>query len=181
MRGWMPPFSADDILFLLRKEVLGSQCCYVVPSTCYSRCLPEFQLLCASGPVAEEQRSLEASLEDLASDDALGWTTSDGDVLQQLEAQMEEEVVTYLERIWQEIRPEEQARLQDMEASSRHRSSSLAVLRGGVDDERSRQEAVLRGFRSHRDAPGGVTSLSVAGGGAHTGGSSRSKVDLGSM
>ncbi|CAM9283880.1 unnamed protein product [Laminaria digitata] len=65
------------------------------------------------------------------------------DLLAQLEARMEEQVAAYLERMHEEVTPEEASSLQAANASMRWKVSSLASLRAGVDGERALQEALL--------------------------------------
>lgn len=47
--------------------------CFVLPSRCFSRALPEFHLLCASGATGEDRRTLDAALEELSAVSELGF------------------------------------------------------------------------------------------------------------
>ncbi|CAM9736327.1 unnamed protein product [Ectocarpus sp. 13 AM-2016] len=116
---------------------------FIFPERCFPLALPEFHVLCASGAVGEDKRSLDGALSKLGADNLLGPGPA-ADLLLQLENKTEEQVKAYLERMQEDVTPAEASRLQATHGNLRWKAANVASLRAGADEQRALQEAILR-------------------------------------
>ncbi|CAM9578637.1 unnamed protein product [Ectocarpus sp. 12 AP-2014] len=116
---------------------------FIFPERCFLLALPEFHVLCASGAVGEDKRSLDGALSKIGADNLLGPAPA-ADLLLQLENKTEEQVKAYLQRMQEDVTPAEASRLQATHGNLRWKAANVASLRAGADEQRALQEAILR-------------------------------------